>query len=103
MNGRLLVRPAPTLAGLIEMRGSGIQKVEFDPLAVAGWIVDLAATDVARLPDVPAQTAAIEGVTLPRLAVAAGEEPLPAVLAFLRTAPSLGPKRPGLPLKVGKK
>ena len=103
VNGRLLVRPAPTLAGLIEMRGSGIQKVEFDPLAVAGWIVDLAATDVARLPDVPAQTAAIEGVTLPRLAVAAGEEPLPAVLAFLRTAPSLGPKRPGLPLKVGKK
>src|SRR5262249_47477724 len=44
-HGRLLVRPAEALAGLIEVRGLGIRRVPHEPLAVAGLVVDLAAAD----------------------------------------------------------
>jgi HPr kinase/phosphorylase len=82
--GRLLVRPAPQLAGLIEIHGLGIRRLAFEPVAAVGLIVDLAAADGARHPE-PA-TAQIAGITLPRLAVAAGMAALPLVLASLRTA-----------------
>jgi HPr kinase/phosphorylase len=83
-NGRLLVRPAPELAGLIEIRGLGIRKIAYEPVAAVGWVVDLAAEDAARLPE--AGETAISGVKLPRLAVAAGADPLPPLLAALRTS-----------------
>ena len=86
--GRLLVRSAPRLAGLIEMHGLGIRQMTFEPLAVVGLVIDLAAPDAARLPDAQAATTVIEGVTLPRLAVAAGMAALPLVLAKLRTSPA---------------
>ena len=41
--GRLLVRPAATLAGLIEIRGLGIRRVDYEPVAVLGLVVDLGA------------------------------------------------------------
>ena len=41
--GRLLVRPAAALAGLIEMRGLGIRRLAYEPVAVVGLVVDLAA------------------------------------------------------------
>ena len=34
--GRLLVRPAPALAGLIEIRGLGIRRLPFEPVAAVG-------------------------------------------------------------------
>jgi HPr kinase/phosphorylase len=83
-HGRLLARPSPALAGLIEVRGLGIRRLPYEPVAVVGLVVDLAAPDAERLP-VPAETL-IEGIRLPRIAVASGEDPLPAVLAALRTA-----------------
>jgi serine kinase of HPr protein (carbohydrate metabolism regulator) len=47
--GRLLARAPIPLAGLIEVRGLGIRRVAFEPVAVVGWIVDLAAPgDPAR-------------------------------------------------------
>src|SRR5579862_7561451 len=49
-HGRLLVRPAAALAGLIELRGAGILKVPYEPSAVVGLVVDLAAA-AERLPD----------------------------------------------------
>jgi HPr kinase/phosphorylase len=79
--GRLLVRPAPALAGLIEVRGAGIFRAEHEPCAVAGLLVDLAATDAKRLPDNP--KIELEGVTLPRLAVPAGASALPGLLVLL--------------------
>ncbi|HXW41791.1 MAG TPA: HPr kinase/phosphatase C-terminal domain-containing protein [Xanthobacteraceae bacterium] len=79
--GRLLVRPAPALAGLIELRGIGIVRRDYEPCAVVGLVVDLAAADAERLPQ--RQTVELEGVNLPRLAVAAGNAALPAVLALL--------------------
>lgn len=81
-HGRLLVRPAATLAGLIEVRGVGIIKLPHEPSAVVGLVVDLAA-NTERLPDSPQQRTELEGIALPRLAVAAGEPALPAVLALL--------------------
>jgi len=85
--GRLLVRPAATLAGLIEMRGAGILRLDHEPCAVVGLIVDLDAADAARLPE--QRQAEVEGIKLPRLAVAAGVVALPGVLALL-TLPSAG-------------
>jgi HPr kinase/phosphorylase len=78
---RLLVRPAEALAGLIEVRGVGIRRLDYEPVAVVGLVVDLAAEDAQRLPE--AAGTEILGVRLPRLAVAVGDDPLPAVLASL--------------------
>ena len=86
--GRLLVRPARQLAGLIEIRGLGIRRLPYEPLAVAGLVIDLAAADAGRLPAREAAETALEGVALPRLAVAAGMAALPLVLAFLGTPPA---------------
>ena len=85
VNGQLLVRPPEQLKGLIEVRGVGIRRLPFESLAVVGWVIDLAALDADRLPQPEAETATIAGVPLARLAVAAGVEPLPLVLAALRT------------------
>jgi hypothetical protein len=85
INGRLLVRPPPALAGLIEVRGLGIRRVPYEPLAVAGMLVELGQTEVARVPDVTAGQAEIGGIWLPRLAVAATFDPFPMVLAHLTT------------------
>ena len=76
-SGRLLVRPAPALAGLIEIRGLGIRRLPYEKLAVVGLIVDLAASDAARLPAQEAESTEISGIRLPRLAVAAGARALP--------------------------
>src|SRR5205085_11557670 len=49
-HGRLLVRPAETLAGLIEARGLGIRRLPFEPVALVGIVLDLVAADAKRLP-----------------------------------------------------
>ena len=82
-HGRLLVAPAEALVGCIEVRGLGIRRLEHEPAAVVGHVVDLAAADAERLP--AAGDCEICGVRLPRLAVTAGAEALPAVIAALTT------------------
>ena len=82
---RLLVRPAAALAGLLEVRGFGIRRLAFEPVAVVGLVVDLAAADAERLPDPRSQETTVAGIPLPRLAVASGADPLPAVLACVDT------------------
>ncbi len=84
--GRLLVRPSPALAGRIEVRGLGVRRLACEPVAVASLVVDLAAPDAERLPSATAARTTLEGVTLPRLAVAPGGEALQMVLAFLGTS-----------------
>lgn len=81
-HGRLLVRPAATLSGMIEVRGAGIMKLPHEPCAVVGLVVDLAA-EAERLPETTRQRTELEGIALPRLAVAGGAAALPAVLALL--------------------
>jgi HPr kinase/phosphorylase len=78
-----LVRPAAELAGLIEIRGLGIRRLPYEPLAVVGLVVDLAGEGAARLPISEAGNIVLEGVPLPRLVVAAGLPALPMVVAFL--------------------
>jgi HPr kinase/phosphorylase len=85
--GRVLVRPVPALAGLIEARGLGIRRLAFEPVATVGFVVDLAAEDADRVPAPEATEAEIAGVRLPRLPVASGIDVLPLVLAWLRTLP----------------
>jgi serine kinase of HPr protein (carbohydrate metabolism regulator) len=85
-SGRLLVRPAPQLAGLLEVRGIGIRRLPFEPVAVAGLVVDLHAADAKRLPAAPEQVTTIAGIVLPRLAVAAADDPLPLLLVLGWTA-----------------
>jgi HPr kinase/phosphorylase len=85
--GRLLVRPAPELAGLIEIRGLGIRRLAYEPVAVVGLVVDLAA-DAVRYPGPDAGITAIDGGSLARFGVAGGQQALPMLLACLRTTPS---------------
>lgn len=85
--GRLLVRPAPALAGLIELRGVGIVRMAYEPCAVIGIVADLGAS-AARLPAAEQRQTVIEGIPLPRLAVAAGEDALPSLIALLGSSPT---------------
>jgi HPr kinase/phosphorylase len=82
-HGRLLVRPAEALAGLLEVRGVGLIRLDHEPSAVVGLVVDLAAADAERLPEPELRRTEIDGIMLPRLAVAAGVAALPAVLGHL--------------------
>lgn len=86
-SGQLLVRPAPALAGLLEVRGLGIRQLAYEPVAVIGLVADLAATEAARFPGSESGTVTIDGVILPRLAVASGLQALPLMLAIFRTKP----------------
>jgi HPr kinase/phosphorylase len=82
-HGRLLVRPPPTLAGLIEVRGLGLMRLAYEASAVVGLVVDLAAADAVRLPEPAGRRIEINGIALPRLAVASGAAALPPVRAYI--------------------
>ena len=85
-HGRLLARPAQALAGLIEIRGLGIRRVPYEPLAAIGLVVDLGAADAERLP-MPTDVE-VAGIALPRLVVAPGAEPMPILFAALNSTDS---------------
>jgi serine kinase of HPr protein (carbohydrate metabolism regulator) len=95
---RLLARPAEVLAGLIEVRGAGILRLDYEPCAVVGLVVDLGTADAERLPE--QKQVEIEGVTLPRLAVAPGAAALPGLLVLLTCHTGLDPKTFGSAVAV---
>jgi HPr kinase/phosphorylase len=74
--GRLMVRAPQELAGLLEIRGTGIVRVPFEAAAVVGLVIDLGQPN-DRLPAAESRKAVLEGVTLPRLAVPPDTDPLP--------------------------
>lgn len=82
-NGRLLVRPVAALAGLIEVRGLGVRKLDYETRAVVGLVVDLSASDAERLPS--PGSAVLEGISVPRLAIAVQAAPLQVVMASIHT------------------
>ena len=84
-HGRLLVRPAETLTGLIEIRGLGIRRLSYEPVAAVGLVLDLGAADAERLPGRESTVTEIAGIVLPRLAVAPNADTLSLVIAALRT------------------
>lgn len=76
-HGRLIARPHAAIAGRVERRGQGIGGVSHEGAAVVRCLVDLGPgleqpDAPARMPAVEAQTAALEGVDLPRLVIPAG-------------------------------
>ena len=93
-SGRLLVRPNDAIAGLIELRGIGILQRDHEPCAVIGLVVDLAAAKAERLPE-RGQTI-VEGITIPRLAVAPGVAALPLVLAMVTSGGLASVSKPTL-------
>jgi HPr kinase/phosphorylase len=87
---QLLVRPAPILAGLIEIYGLGIRRCEFAEEAVVGLVVDLAAPDTERLPSPQTLSTSIYGIKIPRIPINQGFAALPLVIAGLTTTNSDG-------------
>ena len=85
LHGRVLVRPAAAIAGQIEVRGLGIRRLDYEPVAAVGLVVDLGAGGVERLPAPEQVETVLSGVRLPRLAVAAEHDPLPILIALLST------------------
>jgi serine kinase of HPr protein (carbohydrate metabolism regulator) len=69
-NGRVVVRHAPSIAGLIEHRGHGIVQADFEPAGIVGLIVDLVEGEPGRLPDVMDQSVDLCGVSVRRIEIA---------------------------------
>ncbi|MCK1361401.1 HPr kinase/phosphatase C-terminal domain-containing protein [Bradyrhizobium sp. 199] len=82
------VRPAPRLAGLIEVPGLGIRRCDFVEHATVGLVVDLEAADAERMPAAESLETSILGVLIPRIPVGCGYSPLPLVVASLTTTKS---------------
>jgi serine kinase of HPr protein (carbohydrate metabolism regulator) len=74
--GRLIVRAPEELAGLLEIRGTGIVRVAFEPAAIVGLVIELG-QPAERMPAAESRKAVLRGVILPRLAVPPGVDPLP--------------------------
>jgi HPr kinase/phosphorylase len=81
--GELMVRPAPALTGLIEIRGLGIRRCDFAPEAPIGLVVDLDALDAERLPPPEALQVEVKGISIPRIPVKQGFSGLPLIIAAL--------------------
>ena len=75
----LLARPAPALAGMLEVRGLGILRLPYVPEARLALVVEMA-RDVARLP-CPARHAALD-LPLLRLDPAPASAPMRVALAL---------------------
>jgi HPr kinase/phosphorylase len=87
-HGRLVARPARALAGLIEVRGIGIRRFPYEEVAVVSFVVDLATANAQRLPEGADAEAIVEGIRLPRLAVAPDGDAFLLVLAALTSLPA---------------
>jgi HPr kinase/phosphorylase len=86
-HGRLLVRPAEALEGLLEVAGLGIRRFPFEPVAVVRLVVDLETPQAERLPSAN-QVVTIVGISIPRLSIGPAQTAIPIVLAALRTQDS---------------
>jgi HPr kinase/phosphorylase len=87
VHGRLIARSPASLAGLLEIRGVGIRQLPYERMAVISSVVDLSDAGAERMPEGSAIATDIEGIRLPRLAVASGCDPFPMVLAVLTSGP----------------
>lgn len=92
VDGRLRVRPAPNMIGLLEIRGLGIRRLDCATAAIVGLVVDLDAPDAARLPEAEALRTRLLDVELPRIPVGSGFAPLPLVVALLTTTEGMSPQ-----------
>jgi serine kinase of HPr protein (carbohydrate metabolism regulator) len=100
-DGRLTVRPARELAGLIEIRGLGIRRCDFVDEAVVDLVVDLAAADAERLPPPEALQTQISGIKIPRIPVGIGFAAFPLVAAALTMTASSSSSQPSADCSKG--
>jgi len=66
-HGRLIARPHPLIAGLMEVRGVGIVPMPFEPRAVISHVADLCHGPLARMPDSTTTTTTLLGIARPCL------------------------------------
>lgn len=69
--GRIVARPHPGIAGLIERRGLGLLAVDHEPACVVRLVVDLVEAP-ERLPEPDTLRVSLIGIMVPRLALAQG-------------------------------
>lgn len=67
--GRLLARPVPAIAGLVERRGLGLTPEPFEPCVVLRLVVECLGEEPERLPAPEEMVTVVEGVTLPQIRV----------------------------------
>jgi HPr kinase/phosphorylase len=89
VNGLVLASVPAPLAGLLEVRGLGIRRLDYEPRALVTLVVDLEAEDGDRLPAPASRFVELNGVRMPRLPVERGQDPLPLVLAELTTSAAI--------------
>lgn len=82
--GRLIARPVPAIAGMLEMRGLGLMAVEHEAAAVVRLVVDCGSEVPGRHPDAPERQVDIDGIVLPRLKVQISPDSARLVLGALR-------------------
>ncbi len=78
LNGRLVARAAPEIAGRAELRGLGIVSIAHEAAGVVGLVVDVVWEQPPRLPDGVDETILVEGIELPHMVLWA-EDPAPVV------------------------
>ena len=86
--GRLVARPHPATAGLIEARGAGLLRLPFEPACVLTAIVDLLAPGQLppRYPEETEKNAVLQGVVLPRFVTeGCGEASVARIIAFIQS------------------
>jgi serine kinase of HPr protein (carbohydrate metabolism regulator) len=88
IGGVVVVRPAASLTGLLEVRGLGIRRLPFASQGRVALVVDLDADDADRLPAPSALEVTLESVKVPRIPVDKRFAALPLVIAALITSPA---------------
>jgi serine kinase of HPr protein (carbohydrate metabolism regulator) len=84
-SGRLLARAVPLLAGLLEIRGAGIQTVAYEPVGQVALVVSLGDPAAQRAP--VKNEIEIDGIKLPFLPLPQGLSSLQPLLAALNRLP----------------
>jgi HPr kinase/phosphorylase len=82
--GRLVARPHPAIAGMIEVRGLGLPRVDFEAACVLHAVIDIRGSGAkpARLPEEAEKSVALHGIVLPCLGIEACGEVSVARIAF---------------------
>ncbi len=87
-DGRLVARPHPAIAGLVEVRGVGPLPAPFEPACVLDAVVDIARPGdaPARYPEAAQKTVRLKGIELPRLEIGTGDDlSLARIIVFLQS------------------
>ncbi len=91
-NGRLVARPHPSIAGMIEIRGLGLARIAFEAACVLRAIVDVRPADetLARFPEDRDKCASLHGIPLPRLQTTnLGDVSVERILFFIQSVTTI--------------